>query len=170
MLFMNRTGYNGLFRVNSQGEFNVPFGRYKNPRLLDAGNLRRVAALLQDVIIQQGDFEEIEPFVDRKTLVYFDPPYRPLSPTAHFTSYSAQIFDDQQQLRLADFFRRLDAKGSKLMLSNSDPHNVDPEDDFFERAYRGFRIERLQARRNINRNAGKRGKISELLILNYNPG
>jgi DNA adenine methylase len=168
MLFLNRTGYNGLFRLNSKGEFNVPYGRYKNPRILDAENLHSVAALLHGVSIHYGDFGDTADFVNERTLVYFDPPYRPLSSTAHFTSYSKERFDDQQQLRLADFYRQLDAEGAKLMLSNSDPHNVDPQDDFFDRAYRGFRIERLKARRNINRDAGKRGQISELLVLNYN--
>lgn len=169
MLFLNRTGYNGLFRLNSDGAFNVPFGRYANPRILDEKNLRRVAELLQDVTIHYGDFEETANMVNEHTLVYFDPPYRPLSTTAHFTSYSKERFDDAQQLRLADYYRFLDAKGAKLMLSNSDPHNVDPEDDFFEDIYRGFRIERLKARRNINRKAHRRGLISELLILNYEP-
>lgn len=167
MLFLNRTGYNGLFRLNSKGEFNVPYGRYKKPRILDADNLRKVSHLLRLVSIQYGDFEEVKNFVDGKTLVYFDPPYRPLSSTAHFTAYSKVRFDDKQQLRLADFYRKLDAKGGKLMLSNSDPHNVDAEDDFFERAYTGFRIERLQAKRNINRDPEKRGPVSELLIMNY---
>ncbi len=167
MIFLNRTGYNGLFRLNSKGEYNVPCGRYKNPRILDADNLRRVSAVLNQVTIHYGDFEAVADFVDHNTLAYFDPPYRPLSETAHFTTYSKEVFDDQQQLRLADFYRHLDAKGAKLMLSNSDPHNIDPQDDFFERAYRGFRIERLQAKRNINRDPEKRGPISELLILNY---
>ncbi len=167
MLFLNRTGYNGLFRVNSKGEFNVPCGRYKNPRILDEQNLRSVSAVLSQVSIQYGDFENVAEFVDANTLVYFDPPYRPLSETAHFTAYSNQTFDDHQQQRLADFYRKLDAKGAKLMLSNSDPQNVDPLDDFFELAYDGFRIERLQAKRNINRDPSKRGPISELLILNY---
>ena len=169
MLFLNRTGYNGLFRLNSDGAFNVPFGRYANPRILDEKNLRRVAELLQDVTMHYGDFKETANWVNEHTLVYFDPPYRPLSTTAHFTSYSKERFDDAQQVRLADYYRFLDAKGAKLMLSNSDPHNVDPEDDFFEDIYRGFRIERLKARRNINRKAHKRGLISELLILNYEP-
>jgi DNA adenine methylase len=167
MIFLNRTGYNGLFRLNSKGEFNVPCGRYKNPRLLDAENLRNVSAVLKQVSIRYGDFEEIADFVHAKTLVYFDPPYRPLSETAHFTTYSREVFDDRQQLRLADFYRYLDGRGAKLMLSNSDPHNVDLEDDFFEQAYRGFRIERLQAKRNINSDPQKRGPITELLILNY---
>lgn len=169
MLFLNRTGYNGLFRLNSKGAFNVPHGRYKNPRILDADNLKRVSSLLQGVKIRYCDFEATAGFVDKQTMVYFDPPYRPLSTTAHFTSYSKEGFDDAEQIRLAGFFRRLDANGAKLMLSNSDPHNVDPQDDFFEIAYQGFRIERVKARRNINREADKRGQISELLILNYNP-
>jgi DNA adenine methylase len=167
MLFLNRTGYNGLYRVNSKGDFNVPCGRYKNPRILDEENLHNVSAVLNRVSIRYGDFEDVADFVDDKTLVYFDPPYRPISETAHFTTYSKQAFNDNQQLRLADFYRQLDAKGAKLMLSNSDPHNIDPHDDFFERAYDGFRIERLQAKRNINRDPTKRGPISELLILNY---
>ena len=167
LIFLNRTGYNGLFRLNSRGAFNVPFGRYKNPRLLDAGNLRAVARLLQNVHIRFGDFEGIARFVDRDTLVYFDPPYRPISATAHFTAYSREAFDDAQQLRLAAFYRALDARGARLMLSNSDPHNLDPGDDFFERAYSGYRLERVQASRNINRQASNRGPISELLILNY---
>ncbi len=167
MLFLNRTGYNGLFRLNSKGEFNVPVGRYKNPHILNAGNLRRAARLLSQVTIQYCDFEAVADHVDHETLVYFDPPYRPLSTTAHFTAYSENKFDDRQQLRLAAFYRQLDARGGKLMLSNSDPHNVDPADDFFEQAYRGFRIERLQAKRNINSDPRKRGPISELLILNY---
>jgi DNA adenine methylase len=167
MLFLNRTGYNGLFRLNSKGEFNVPCGRYNNPRILDAENLRNVSRLLNQVSIQYGDFEEVGSFVDEKTLVYFDPPYRPLSDTAHFTAYSKDLFDDRQQLRLAEFYRRLDTKGGKLMLSNSDPRNVDEDDDFFKQAYNGYRIERLKAKRNINRDPEKRGPISELLILNY---
>ena len=170
MIFLNRTGYNGLFRVNSKGEFNVPVGRYANPRILDAKNLRAVSSLLSKVAIQYYDFEDVADFVDHKTLVYLDPPYRPLSSTAHFTSYSKTAFDDSQQLRLAAFYRRLDSQGGKLMLSNSDPHNTDPEDDFFEQAYAGYRIERLTAKRNINRDAQKRGPVSELLVMNYDQG
>jgi DNA adenine methylase len=166
-IFLNRTGYNGLFRLNSQGEFNVPFGRYKNPRILDVENLRAVARLLNGVQIEYSDFTAIEPFVDEKTFVYFDPPYRPISATAHFTSYSKVSFNDDQQLRLAAFYRALDRKGARLMLSNSDPRSINPADDFFERAYAGFRIERLRASRNINSDPKKRGPISEILVLNY---
>jgi DNA adenine methylase len=167
MIFLNRTGYNGLFRVNSKGEFNVPVGRYRKPRILDAENLRAVSNLLRKVAIQYCDFESVANFVDQKSMVYFDPPYRPLSATSSFTSYSKTAFDDREQLRLAAFYRRLDAKGGKLMLSNSDPHNTDPGDDFFEQAYAGFRIERVRAKRNINRDPQKRGPVSELLIMNY---
>jgi DNA adenine methylase len=167
MLFLNRTCYNGLFRLNASGEFNVPFGRYANPRLLDAENLRAVSRLLQGITITCGDFTAIERWVDPETFVYFDPPYRPISKTAHFTSYSRQHFDDAEQLRLAAFYRRLDGYGSRLMLSNSDPQNQDEGDDFFERAYAGYRIERVQAVRNINSQSLKRGPIAELVILNY---
>lgn len=167
MLFLNRTCYNGLFRVNAAGEFNVPFGRYANPRLLDADNLRAVSRLLQGVSIIYDDFTAIEPNVDDATFVYFDPPYRPISKTAHFTSYSRNIFNDTEQLRLASFYGCLDGLGAKLMLSNSDPHNLDPKDDFFEQAYAGYRIERVWAGRNINSQSQKRGPVSELVILNY---
>jgi DNA adenine methylase len=166
-LFLNRTGYNGLFRVNRRGEFNVPFGRYKNPRLVDPDNLRAVARLLQGVRLEYGDFELVEQFVDGHTFVYFDPPYRPLSRTASFTHYARQAFGDDQQLRLAAFYRALVARGAWLMLSNSDPQDLHPGDDFFQRAFAGFRIERLRASRNINSNPQRRGPVSELLILNY---
>lgn len=167
IIFLNKTGYNGLFRLNSRGEFNVPMGRYKSPPILDAQNLRAASRLLQKVCFQAGDFEFIERWVDPQTLVYFDPPYRPISPTAHFRSYSAAQFDDHQQLRLAQFYRRLDSRGARLMLSNSDPQSIDPDDDFFQQAYAGFRIVRVYARRNINSVSSGRGSISELLILNY---
>lgn len=167
MLFLNHTCFNGLFRLNLAGAFNVPFGRYANPRLLDEDNLRAVSRLLQGVSITCGDFTAIEPQVDASTFVYFDPPYRPISKTAHFTSYSQHSFDDAEQLHLANFYRRLDGYSARLMLSNSDPHNLDSSDDFFERAYAGFRIERVQAGRNINSQSQKRGPINELVILNY---
>lgn len=169
IIFLNRTCFNGLFRVNSQGEFNVPFGRYKNPTISDPDNLQAVWFALQNTTILCRDFKYIEEYVDSTTFVYFDPPYRPISKTANFTSYSKDAFDDVEQIRLADFYRKLDAKGGYLMLSNSDPKNEVTDDDFFERAYRGFYIERVKALRMINSNADKRGPVNELLIFNKDP-
>lgn len=167
LIFFNKTCYNGLFRVNSRGEYNVPFGRYKNPTICDSPNLRAVSELLQRAQIHYGPYGDCAAAIDEATFVYFDPPYRPISATANFTAYSPHSFDDDQQLELADFYRQLDKKGAYLLLSNSDPKNIDPTDDFLEEAYAGFRIERVQARRRINRSAEKRGPINELLILNY---
>lgn len=166
-IFLNRTCFNGLYRVNSKGEFNVPAGRYKSPKICDVQNLTAVAAILKHVKIVRGDFMVCEDIVDQNTFVYFDPPYRPLNHTAKFTSYSKYTFDDTEQLRLSRFFRALDNKGASLMLSNSDPKNVDSKDNFFETLYANYRIERIFANRMINARASKRGPISELLIMNY---
>lgn len=167
LIFLNRTCYNGLFRVNSKGEFNVPFGRYKRPKICDPENLRAVSRALKGVTLRCGDYTGVGERVDDETFVYFDPPYRPLTQTASFTTYSTHVFDDEEQLRLANFYRRLHREGACLMMSNSDPHNANPEDDFFEEAYRGFRLERVTASRNINRDAGGRGPVTELVIMNY---
>lgn len=168
MLFLNKTCYNGLFRVNRQGAFNVPFGRYKQPTIYDGANLRAVARLLQRAELRVAPYTACEAEVDGHTFVYFDPPYRPISPTSSFTSYSRDKFDDADQEALAAFFARLHERtGAKLMLSNSDPANVDPDDDFFIRLYGRFHIHRVWANRMINTQADKRGKISELLITNY---
>jgi DNA adenine methylase len=167
LIFLNRTCYNGLYRVNAKGQFNVPFGRYKRPTICDAANLRAVAAVLQRTEIHFGHYTECEEFVDTDTMVYFDPLYRPISATARFTAYSQYSFDDKEQSELAEFYRKLNAKGATLLLSNSDPKNVNPGDDFFEDTYAGFHIERVQARRRINSRAERRGPIYELLIFNY---
>jgi DNA adenine methylase len=167
IIFLNRTCFNGLFRVNSKGEFNVPFGRYKNPMICPEENLREVSQILQRTEIKLGDFSICESFVSSDTFVYFDPPYRPISRTANFTSYTRFDFDDASQLRLASFYRQLDKRGAYLMLSNSDPRNENPKDNFFETAYKGFNIVRVRANRMINCNAEKRGAINELLIMNY---
>lgn len=167
LIFLNRTCFNGLFRVNQKGEFNVPFGRYVRPRICQAENLQRVADLLASVKILLGDFELICPYVNAKTFVYFDPPYRPISKTASFKAYAQTRFTDHEQIRLATFWRELDQRGAKLLLSNSDPHNENPDDHFFEQLYESFSIYRLQAKRAINSNPVKRGPVSELLILNY---
>ncbi len=167
VIFLNRTCFNGLFRVNSSALFNVPSGKYKSPRICDADNLRRVSGLLQGVRIECGDFEHAAEHIDRHSFVYLDPPYRPLTRTAKFNRYSADVFDDDTQRRLAAFYRNMDARGAKLLLSNSDPRNTDPEDDFFDRLYDGYHIERVPAKRCINVNPEKRGAVNELLVRNY---
>ena len=168
MIFLNKTCYNGLYRVNSRGEFNVPFGRYKKPAICDAQNILLVSQLLQTAALGRSHFTDCEEHVDDKTFVYFDPPYRPLNATSNFTSYSAHKFDDGDQNDLARFFARLHAiNGARMMLSNSDPANVDPADTFFQRLYRRFAIHKVYANRMINSKGSRRGKISELLITNY---
>jgi DNA adenine methylase len=167
IIFLNRTCFNGLFRVNSKGEFNVPFGDYKNPKICDEENLRAVSHLLQKAEIRCGDFSQTSDFVDEKTFVYFDPPYRPLNKTASFTAYSKSQFNDEEQIRLAKYYSSLTEKGAALMLSNSDPKNEDCNDSFFDNLYEKFRINRVNASRAINSDSSKRGKITELLITNY---
>ncbi|MCC6167282.1 MAG: DNA adenine methylase [Caldilineaceae bacterium] len=168
MIFLNKTCFNGLFRVNRKGEFNVPFGRYRNPNICDSSNLLRVSELLQCAVLQVGPFTSCESFIDDSTFVYFDPPYRPISQTSSFTSYSSDRFNDYDQAMLAKFFTHLSrTTKAKLMLSNSDPRALNPEDYFFEDLYEGFRIHRVWASRMINSQADKRGKITELLITNY---
>ncbi|MBI5360986.1 MAG: DNA adenine methylase [Planctomycetes bacterium] len=167
-IFLNRTCFNGLYRVNSSGDFNVPFGRYRNPVICDVDNLRAVSSLLKGVEITNDDFSVIERQIKKHSFVYFDPPYRPLNKTSNFTSYSANEFSDKEQERLADVFKKLNKIDSvKIMLSNSDPKNENKEDNYFEHLYDGFRIERLKAKRMINCNALKRGKINEILVMNY---
>ncbi len=168
MIFLNKTCYNGLFRVNSRGLFNVPFGRYRRPAILDAQNIFLVSALLQRAELVVGNFQASEPHIDEQTFVYFDPPYRPVSATSSFTSYSSHRFGDTEQTALAQFFAEMDrSRRAKLMLSNSDPTHLQPDDDFFETRYAGYRIHRVYASRMINTDARKRGKIPELLITNY---
>ncbi len=167
LIFLNRTCFNGLYRVNASGLFNVPFGGYRNPKICDSDNIRDASAVLANTVILNGDFTLCEPYINANTLVYFDPPYRPLSKTSSFTSYSS-CFDDKSQYRLAAFYRSLHNKKPILILSNSDPHNTDPKDDFFDHLYEGFYIERVLANRMINSVAEKRGPVYELLVLNYN--
>lgn len=168
-IFFNRTCFNGLFRVNKKGFFNVPMGVYKRPKICDAENLKKVHLVLQNVEIYLGDYKCCEKIVDEETFVYFDPPYRPLNQTSAFTSYSKYSFTDENQKELANFFFELNKKNAKLMLSNSDPHNIDKNDDFFHDLYgkEGIEIESVQATRMINSKGTGRGKISELLIRNY---
>ncbi len=166
-IFLNKTCFNGLYRVNKKGLFNVPMGSYKNPNICDESNLRNISYHLQKVKIICGDYRESVGFVDEKTFVYFDPPYRPLTTTANFTSYTEAVFDDNAQIELAEYVKLLDSKHAKVLVSNSDPKNSDTSDNFFDDLYTGQDIRRVSATRMINCNSEARGKISELLISNY---
>ncbi|MCR4431697.1 MAG: DNA adenine methylase [Tepidanaerobacteraceae bacterium] len=167
LIFLNRTCFNGLFRQNKKGEFNVPFGRYKKPGICNKENLLEVHEALKNTEIFSMDFEESKKVIQKDTFVYLDPPYRPLNQTSNFTSYDKDGFTEQDQIRLANFFRQMDRNGAFLILSNSDPKNEDANDDFFDLLYAGYKIERVNAKRSINSDAEKRGSISELIIRNY---
>ena len=166
-IFLNKTCFNGLYRVNRKGLFNVPMGAYKNPCICDTDNLRNISIALQKVTIVCGDYKESDKFIDQNTFVYFDPPYRPLTKTANFISYTENLFDDKAQIELAEYVKILDKKGAKVVVSNSDPKNSNTEDEFFDELYKEHRINRVQATRMINCNGESRGKISELLIANF---
>ncbi len=165
-IFLNKTCFNGLYRVNAKGDFNTPAGRYVNPTICDAPNLRAVSRVLQRAEIRKADFREIAPLVNDATFVYFDPPYRPISSTSSFKAYSKTDFSDREQTELARLFADLDRRGAALMLSNSDPKNHDPADDFFDRLYAGFTLRRIPAKRMINSVAEKRGAVWEIVVTN----
>lgn len=167
MIFLNKTCFNGLFRVNKKGLFNVPMGAYKNPLICDENNLRAVSEKLQRVTIVCGDYRESAEFIDENTFVYFDPPYRPITDTASFTAYTENLFNDEEQIELAKFVDDMHRKGSKIVISNSDPKNSNTEDDFFDNIYSAHKIRRVEATRMINCNSEARGKIKELLISNF---
>lgn len=166
-IFLNRTCFNGLYRVNRAGYFNVPFGDYKNPTICDEKNLYAVNSLLQRVHIFTGDYRESIKYVNRDSFVYFDPPYRPLNVTSNFTSYSKFDFLDEDQVQLAHFFEEMSDIGALLMLSNSDPKNENPDDNFFDELYGKFYINSIKAKRAINSNGERRGLVSEILVTNY---
>lgn len=167
LIFLNRTCFNGLFRVNSSGGFNVPFGSYRNPTILFEDLLKVDSAVLQNTTIHHGDFMLSGPLVSEESFVYFDPPYRPLNRTSSFTQYAKGRFDDDDQRRLAEFYARCDAAGAKLMLSNSDPRNIEPDDDFFDTLYAAYRVDRVPAKRMINSDGAGRGDINEIIVTNY---
>lgn len=167
MIFLNKTCFNGLYRVNAKNEFNVPAGRYKNPLICDETNLRAISKKLQNVIINSGDYRSSSDFIDSNTFVYFDPPYRPLSDTSNFNSYTEFAFDDREQIALAEYVFELDKRGAKVLLSNSDPKNTNKEDDFFDNLYANLDIRRIPAKRFINSKSELRGPVSELLISNF---
>ena len=165
-IFFNKTCFNGLYRVNAKGLFNVPFNSAKNPLLCDEENLRACSELLQNVEMTVGDYKECKNFIDEKTFVYIDPPYRPLNATSAFTSYSESGFSDKEQIALKQFIEECAQKSAKILASNSDPKNAYENDTFFDDLYARFEIKRIFASRMINSNAKKRGKVSELLISN----
>ncbi|MGB9938063.1 MAG: DNA adenine methylase [Methanobacterium sp.] len=167
LIFLNKTCYNGLFRQNLKGEFNVPFGRYKNPKILDESNIIAVSNALKDTEIYCADFNQSKAYIENESLVYLDPPYRPISKTSNFTTYAKKGFLDEDQLRLADFFKEMHKKGAYLILSNSDPKNINNDDNFFDNVYKDYKIDRISAKRNINSNILKRGDINELIITSY---
>lgn len=164
-VFLNRTCFNGLFRVNSKGLFNVPMGSYKNPRILNTENLIAVSKALSKATIMQADFAKVLDFADNKTFIYYDPPYRPLK-NSSFKTYAVETFDDCEQIRLKEVFEQVHKKGSLQMLSNSDPTNVG-SDPFFDDLYQDYNIYRILAKRLINSNSDGCGEIREILITNY---
>ncbi len=166
-IFLNKSCFNGIYRVNKKGKYNVPFGKRKSVNICDVENLHKISELLQNVIIKSCDYHNVLNFADTSTFVYFDPPYRPLNVTSSFTSYTEDNFSDEDQIKLANLFKELSARGAKVMLSNSDPKNVNDNDNFFDDLYAGYNIMRVEASRTINSVGSKRGKIKELLIKNY---
>jgi len=163
-IYLNRTCFNGMHRVNKKGKFNVPFGRYSKPKICDEENLRNANKVLQGVDIKLQKYENVLDLAKKGDFIYLDPPYYPLSKTSNFTSYNADCFLEKEQEKLRDVFLELDKKGCFVMLSNSDT-------DFIREIYseksEKIRIVPVQAGRSINSNASRRGKISELVILNY---
>ncbi len=161
LIYLNKTCFNGLYRVNSQGFFNVPFGRYKDPQIYDPENLRNVSKILQNVEVLNASFDKVLDLAKKGDLLYFDPPYQPISSTANFTSYTSDNFDEINQRRLREIFEILDQRGCYVALSNS-------ANKFIQDLYRdleGIQIKEILASRAINRDGTKRGKIPEILIL-----
>ena len=163
LIYLNKTAYNGLYRVNGQGLFNVPFGNYSKPKIVDVENLRACSTLLQDVWLSALDFGKLLGRISCGDMVYLDPPYSPLSATSSFTAYTKDGFDQSEQERLKDFCVALDSKGAKFLLSNSGA-------DWVQKLYKGhskFLVEEVFANRAINSQAKGRGKVKEILVRNY---
>ncbi len=161
-IFLNRTCYNGLYRVNRRGQFNVPFGRYDNPTICAETKLRAASMALRNAQLKVADFSHVLELAQAGDLVYFDPPYEPLSPTSNFTSYTSNGFSSEEQRRLAGVFRELDDRGCLLMLSNSTAGLI-------HELYTGFQLHEISARRAINSKAERRGLVKELLVTNFPP-
>ncbi len=165
--FLNRTCFNGLYRVNKSGKFNVPFGKYTSPTICDSATIYADSKLLQKVDIMTGDFEQTFAKIKGNTFFYFDPPYRPLSNTSNFNDYTKEDFNDNAQIRLKVFCDRLNENGVNFMLSNSDCLSKDGTDRFFDDLFIDYNIERVWASRNVNAIASKRGKLTEIVVNNY---
>jgi DNA adenine methylase len=162
LIYLNKTCFNGLYRVNARGGFNVPMGRYDDPPILNAGNLRRVARALRGVRLQAAHFRQTIEYARPGDFIYLDPPYHPLSPTSSFTSYMNGAFRERDQEELAEVYRVLAERGCRVMLSNSDTALI-------RRLYGGFDIRPVKARRSINSNAARRGPVPEVVVLSYPP-
>lgn len=169
MIFLNKTGFNGIFRVNLKGEFNVPCAYSKNPLICDESNILKVNKALKRAKIFHASYNDCKNLIDENSLVYLDPPYRPISSTSNFSSYSKEGFNDDDQMELAKFYIDIHYKGAKTILSNSDPTNFDKNDTFFDDLYclKDFTIRRVSAKRSVNSKGNKRGLINEILITNY---
>ena len=159
-IFLNKTGFNGLYRVNRSGQFNVPFGRFTNPTFCDVENLRACSRALRGFTVEQGDFESVLEHARKGDFVYFDPPYVPLSPTSDFTAYVPGGFGEGEQRKLAKVFGKLAKRGVYAMLSNSDT-------PFVRELYKDFDIETVYAARSVNSNAARRGKLPEVVVRTY---
>ncbi len=167
MIFLNKTCFNGLFRVNKKGKFNVPCAYPKNPLICDEENILNVSNALKNTKIVNANYLDSEDFIDENSFVYLDPPYRPLDLTNSFDGYSNLDFNDNHQKELGEFYKRISDKGAKVLLSNSDPKNVNPNDNFFDEIYKDFNIFRVDAKRYINSKGNKRGPIKEILVSNF---
>ena len=167
LIFLNKTCFNGLYRVNKNNMFNVPAGKYKNPKIYSIENISAISEALKYIDIIAESYTNVYEFADEKTFIYFDPPYRPLTNTSSFTAYTDNNFGDKEQISLAEFIEKIEKKGTYILLSNSDPHNIDNSDMFFDNLYCKKKINRIYAPRTINSKGNNRDYISELLISNY---
>lgn len=167
-IFLNKTAFNGLYRVNKNNDFNVPIGSYKKPQLINQENVLNLSKKLQQVDIFTGDFYQTLKYMPNNLpcVFYIDPPYRPISDTESFTAYANNVFDDDEQKRLAQFCREIHKLGSNFILSNSNPKNHDTCDDFFDDLYRDFTIDRVQANRAIGASSSSRKSVNEILVFN----
>lgn len=168
LIFLNKTCFNGLYRTNRKGEFNVPCGKYKKPTICDKNNIDRVNKILSRVTLTSGNYSSLDRYIDDRSFVYIDPPYRPINKTSSFTTYAKSGFSDRNQIELSQYYKHLSEDyGAKVMLSNSNPHNTNLDDNFFHDLYSEYNINEVYASRMVNSNASKRGKITELVITNY---